>query len=457
MERAISRRDFLKGVAAGATCLGLGTLAADARADKLPNFVIILCDDLGYQDVGCFGSPLIRTPRLDKMAAEGMRFTDFHTAAPVCTPTRAALMTGCYPLRVGLPSVINYSHKIGLNPDEITIAEILKSRGYATACIGKWHLGWQKEFLPVRHGFDYYYGLPFSNDMKYNNEAVPLIRGDEIIEQPAVLETLTERYTDEAISFIRKNRNRPFFLYLPHTSPHAPLAASERFKGKSRRGLYGDVVETIDWSTGRILDVLSELGLDDNTLVIFTSDNGPWLAKADQGGCALPLRNGKGSTWEGGFRVPCIMRWPGRIPAGTTCTEFATVMDFLPTFARLSGASIPTDRIIDGKDIRPLMLGNPSARTPYEVFYYYRADRLEAVRSGKWKLTLPRQEVGTKQEIPLSLYNLDKDIGESTDVSAKYPSIVKRLLAYADQAREDLGDKLTGAIGKGCRPPGRLE
>ncbi|MDI6828633.1 MAG: sulfatase-like hydrolase/transferase [Armatimonadota bacterium] len=454
----VSRRDFLKTSLAGTAFLGLNALSTDMQAynERLPNFIIILADDLGYNDLSCYGSELIHTPRLDRMAAEGMRFTDFHTSAPVCTPTRASLMTGCYPLRVGLPAVINYQSKIGINSEETTIAELLKSRGYATACIGKWHLGWQKQFLPTRHGFDYYYGLPFSNDMAYNDSSVPLIRNKKIIEQPVVQETLTERYTAEAIRFIKENKDKPFFLYLPHTFPHVPLHVSERFSGKSKRGLYGDVVECIDWSTGEILDTISKLGLDKNTLVVFTSDNGPWLAKRDHGGSAFPLRNGKGSTWEGGMRVPCIMRWPGRIPTGATCGELSTVMDFLPTFARLAGVPVPTDRIIDGKDILPLMTGEKDAVSPYEVFYMYRVERLEAIRCGKWKLALPRQEVGTKENIPLSLYNLEEDIGETTDVSAQYPSIVKRLLSYAERAREDLGDSLTGAIGKNRRPPGKV-
>jgi len=456
-KQGITRREFLKTSVLGATCLGLGTMCTPVEAQAPPpNFIIILADDLGYQDLSCYGAPLINTPRLDNMASEGMKFTDFHTSAPVCTPTRASLMTGCYPLRVGLPAVLNYKSKIGINSNEVTLAELLKSRGYATACIGKWHLGWQKQFLPTRHGFDYYYGLPYSNDMNYENFPVPLFRNERIIEQPVNQETLTERYTAEAIRFITENRHKPFLLYLPHTFPHVPLHVSERFKGRSKGGLYGDVVETIDWSTGEILDTLKKLGLDGNTLVVFTSDNGPWLQKKEQGGSALPLRNGKGSTWEGGFRVPCIMRWPGRIPAGAVCDQFASVMDFLPTFARLAGTSAPTDRIIDGKNIWPLMSGQKGAVSPYEVFFMYRGERLEAVRMGKWKLALPREEVGTREPVPLSLYNLEEDIGETTDVSKHYPSIVKRLLAEAEKCREDLGDALTGAPGKNRRPPGTV-
>ena len=454
--RPVGRREFLKGSLAGVACLGLGALPLDLHAsERPPNFIVILCDDLGYQDVGCFGAPLISTPNVDRMASEGIRFTDFYAAAPVCTPTRAALMTGCYPLRVGLPKVLHPNSKIGISSEEVTVAELLKTRGYATACIGKWHLGHHRPFLPTRHGFDYYFGLPYSNDMN-KPDPVPLMRNDEIIEQPAVQQTLTERYTAEAVKFIKRHKDRPFFLYLPHTFPHTPLHVSEPFKGKSKRGLYGDVVECIDWSTGRILDALAELGLDRNTLVIFTSDNGPWLIRKEHGGSALPLRSGKGTTWEGGMRVPCIMRWPGRIAADTACSEMATVMDILPTLAKLAGAKVPTDRIIDGKNISPLMDGEKGAASPHEAFFYYRLEQLRAVRSGKWKLVLEHKEPRTKRLIPLSLYDLKADIGETKDVSAQYPSIVARLQAMAERCREDLGDGLTGRDGKNRRPPGTV-
>ncbi len=453
----LSRRQFLKGSLAGAACLGLGGLAlnAFAESEKPPNFIFILADDLGYGDLGCFGSPLIKTPNLDRMAKEGMKFTDFY-AQPVCTPSRAALLTGCYPLRVSLPNVINYSNKIGISDKEITIAQMLKQKGYATACIGKWHLGWQKPFLPTHHGFDYFYGLPYSNDMKYGNDAVPLMQGEEIIEQPAVLETLTPRYTEQAIKFITEHKDKPFFLYLPHTFPHVPLKTAPPFEGKSARGLYGDVVETLDWSAGQIFDALKKLGLDDNTLVVFTSDNGPWLIKGKDAGSAGPLRSGKGTTWEGGLREPTIMRWPGHIPAGSTCSEVTSTIDILPTFAKLAGTKPPSDRIIDGKDILPLMLGKPGAKSPHETFFYYRSDQLQAVRSGKWKLVVPHQDPLDKSDVPLSLYDLKADIAEKTDLSAKYPSIVKRLQGYIERMREDLGDQITGAPGKNRRPPGKV-
>ncbi len=460
--------------AAGASlgaCAGtapFATKAASPHQDSRPNFVIILTDDQGYQDVGCYGSPDIRTPNLDRMAAEGVRFTDFYVAAPLCSPSRAALLTGCYPQRVSITSVLHPHSKIGLHPSEITIADMLKARGYATACIGKWHLGHLSPFLPTRHGFDYYFGLPYSNDMFVNRETnesgIPLMRGEEVIEKPVVQETLTPRYTEEAVRFITENKGRPFFLYLPHTAPHVPLHVSERFAGRSNRGTYGDVIEEIDWSTGEILSALKDLSLDRNTLVIFTSDNGPWLAKEKDGGSALPLRDGKATAWEGGMRVPAIMRWPGRIPSGSVCTEMAVAFDLFPTIAALAGADLPTDRIIDGKDIWPLISPKPEATTPHESFFYYEASGLCAVRSGKWKLIIPRTKAHRRPDgsvmttdIPLSLYDLSADIGETNDLSAAHPDVVKRLLVLAERSRDDIGDSLQQREGKNVRPPGRTE
>ena len=495
MTEALKRRDFMRKVACGTAGMALSSYvhaAAGAQARERagqPNFVVIFTDDQGYSDLGCFGSRNIKTPRVDRMAEEGMKFTDFYVAAPVCTPSRAALMTGCYPRRVGLGGcylgpndtaapVLAPGSTTGLNPSEVTIAELLKGRGYATACIGKWHLGHLPPFLPRRHGFDYYYGIPYSNDM---NPCV-LMRNEEVIEDPAVQATLTERYTDEAVRSIREKKDGPFFLYLPHTMPHTPLHVSERFAGVSKAGLYGDVIECLDWSTGRILDTLKELGLDDNTLVVFTSDNGPWLFQKAHGGCAEPLRAGKGTTYEGGMRVPCVMRWPGKISAGAVCSELATTMDLLPALARLAGAEPPSDRIIDGKDIWPLMAGQTEAKSPTKAFYYYFMDSLQAVRSGQWKLMIERtrklefpfrqalkHDVDRPDEVvPEALYNLKTDVGEQHNVIEQYPEIAERLRGLMEQMRRDIGDQPVSmpeldlverrsniVEGRNCRPIGR--
>ncbi|UCG46406.1 MAG: sulfatase, partial [Phycisphaerales bacterium] len=337
-------------------------------------------------------------------------------------------------------------NKKGLNPDEITIAEVLKTRGYATACIGKWHLGDQPDFLPTRQGFDYYYGIPYSNDMGKpqgsGRPPLPLLRNEEVIEAPANQNTLTKRYTEEAVRFIAANKDRPFFIYLPHTMPHNPVHASDSFRGKSANGRYGDAVEEIDWSTGQILKTLKDLDIDNRTLVVFTSDNG---ASNRFGGSNAPLRGFKGSTWEGGMREPCVMRWPGRIPAGKTCQQIACTMDLLPTFARLAGAAVPADRVIDGRDIWPMVAGKKDATSPHEAFYYYQMDQLQAVRSGKWKLHLPlkpkkRNWGKPEPQGPLALYDLGADVAEKNNVADKHPEVVKRLLALAEKAREDLGD-----------------
>ena len=448
----ITRRQFLKASLAGAAMMGLtGLERAAAQSKRPPNFVIIFVDDLGYQDVGCFGSPLIETPNVDRMAAEGTKFTSFYVQ-PVCTPSRAALLTGCYPMRVSLPNVLSPKSKIGISSSEMTLAQVLKTRGYATACVGKWHLGYQSPFLPTRHGFDSYFGLPYSNDMDVKGSPpIPLMRDEKIIEQPANQDTLTQRYTREAVQFIETNKDRPFFLYLPHTMVHVPLHVSDGFRGKSKRGLYGDAAEEVDWSTGEILDTLRKHGLDDNTFVIFTSDNGPWLSQKENGGCALPLRDGKGTTYDGGVRVPCVMRWPGRIPAGAVCDEMVSEIDILPTFAGLAGTTAPRDRIIDGLDIWPLISGQKDAKTPHNVLFFYRANKLQGLRSGKWKLNLPTDKT------PLSLYDIEADISESNNLAEAYPKVVQRLSEMAERCREDLGDALTNRVGKNCRPPGKVE
>ena len=441
-------------------------------ANSPPNVVLILTDDQGYADLSCYGAPRIKTPRLDRLAAEGVRFTDWYSAANVCTPSRAALLTGCYPQRVGLGEVkptgaarsgrVLYANApYGLNPDEVTIAEVLESQGYVTGMIGKWHLGDAKEFLPTKQGFDSYFGIPYSNDM----QPLVMIRGDAVIEENPPQATLTERYTDEAIKFIAANREKPFFLYLAHNMPHTPIDVPEAWRGKSAGGLYGDVIEHLDHSIGRVLDALAEHKLDDNTLVIFTSDNGPWYLRGEHGGSAFPLRAGKGTTYEGGMRVPCIMRWTGKIPAGTVCREIATAMDVMPTVAKLCGGGAPSDRVIDGKDISDLIFAKAGATSPHEAFFYYSGNRLNAVRSGEWKLklqtTLAEEEEYTKLEnpqtlIPEKLFNLALDPGEQKSVLKDHPKITKRLSELADRARADLGDARTGASGKNVRPVGEV-
>jgi arylsulfatase A-like enzyme len=444
---------------------------------KKPNFIIMFTDDQGYNDLGCFGSKMIKTPNIDRLAEEGVKFTDFYVGSSVCTPSRAALMTGCYPVRISMNAIpdenkqpvrdVLFPHSpYGLHPDEITMAELLNSCGYGTACVGKWHLGVAPEFLPTRHGFDSYYGIPYSNDM----QPTCMMRDETVIENDTNQETLTERYTEESIRFIRENKEQPFFLYLAHNMPHTPLHASERFRGKSQGGLYGDVVECIDWSMGRILETLEELGLDENTLVMFTSDNGPWYVQGENGGNATPWRASKGSTYEGGFRVPCVMRWPGAIPAGRVCSEMVTTMDILPTFAELAGGHAPEDRIIDGKDIRPLITGEAEAKSPHEAFFYYFLNELQAVRCGHWKLKLEtklvhedkyvfmwRDDPHRDATIPEALYNLYVDPGEQKNVLRDHPDIVAKLHALIEKARADMGDSATNTAGKNVRPIGIAE
>ena len=472
LSRLVLMRHLLPTAVVGVLLTG-STFAVEERS---PNFVLIFTDDQGYQDIGCFGSPDIRTPRLDAMAAEGMRFTDFH-AQPVCGPSRTALMTGCYPMRVAERGNVKEVHPV-VHSEEVTVAEILKTRGYATACFGKWDLArhsqtdYHLDLFPTRQGFDSFFGTPTSND-----RLVKLFRDEEMIEPDSDMATLTRRYTDEAIGFMRKNQDNPFFVYLPHTMPHTRLDASARFKGRSKRGLYGDVIEEIDFNVGRILDAIEEMGVAENTYVLYTSDNGPWLSKnrnhqdghlpSDHGGSAGPLRSGKVSTFEGGTRVPTILWGPGRVPAGTTCDKLASTLDVLPTFAALAGAdaAVPTDRVIDGDDIRHLFHGDFEQADPRKTFCYYLRVQLQAVRQGKWKLHLPRdsqhpglapfvvnRHIGPADREGFDhpfLVDLENDLGETTNAAAAHPEIVDRLLALAEEMRNDLGD--VDRVGKNMR------
>lgn len=407
--------------------LVISVLSAAFSMAAPPNIVLIFIDDMGYADIGPFGNKEARTPHLDKLATQGRKFTSYY-ATPVCSMSRASLMTGCYNTRVSIPGVLFPGDRIGLNPAETTIAEVLKSKGYATTCIGKWHLGDAPRFLPTRQGFDEYFGLPYSNDMlggrKHGNgpmPPLPLYRGESVIETEPDQSQLTRRYTEEAVKFIKAKKDQPFFLYLPHSMIHEPLAASSDFKGRSKSGPIGDAIEEIDWSVGQILAVLDELKLADNTLVIFTSDNGPDRRPAP------PLKGNKTTCFEGGVREPCLMRWPGKIPAGTTCDQILGNIDLLPTFAKLSGAILDPERLLDGKDISSLLMeASPAAVRDTHLYYGGGVSKLMAIRQGDWKLFLGGK--GPKEATPNNaLYNLKEDLGETTDVSATHPDVVKRL------------------------------
>ena len=448
-------------------------------AAEMPNVIVIFIDDMAYADIGPFGSD-VPTPNLDRLADEGRKFTNFIVSSAVCSASRAALMTGCYHRRVGITGALGPGANIGLHPDEETIAEVCKKKNYATACFGKWHLGNHPEFFPLNQGFDEYFGLPYSNDMWQNHPENPraypplrLIEGNTRLEEIVTGErqkNLTTWYTERAVKFIEKNKDNPFFLYLPHSMVHVPLFVSDKFDGKSGKGLFGDVVMEIDWSVGEIIGTLRRLHLDKNTLVIFTSDNGPWLSYGNHAGSAGPLREGKGTSFEGGIREPTIFWMPGRIPANTTCGQLASTIDLLPTVANLIGAPLP-EKNIDGKDIRPLMFGEPNAKSPHEAFAIYYNQRLQAVRDTRWKLVLPHQyrtmqgrEPGgngipgsyAQRQAPLALYDLENDIGETTDCSEKYPEIVKRLQEAAEAIRADMGDG-AGNMGPGVRPAGNIQ
>lgn len=416
-----------------------------------PNIVVIFTDDLGYSDLGVYGSELNRTPHLDRMAEEGVRFTSYY-AAPICTAARAQILTGCYAKRVGLGGVLFPAGTRGISSEERTVASLLGEQGYATFMVGKWHLGDQPEFLPTRHGFDDFFGLPYSNDMggpggPGKRPPLPLLRGERVIEAPVDQPPLIERFTAESVRFIRDNAERPFFLYYAHTATHVPVFPGARFRGRSPHGIYSDWVEETDWSVGEILRVLQEEGLEENTLVIFTNDNGPWLGKEPNAGVSAPLRGGKFTSWEGGWRVPFIARWPGKLPPGRVVDAKASIMDILPTAVGLAGGTVPQDRIIDGRDIWPLLTGE-SDESPHEALFYWGRLGLEAVRSGPWKLIIAPQRIGPRdgddhlkpasREEPL-LYNLDEDISETTNLADKHPDVVARLLGLIDRMDGDLG------------------
>jgi arylsulfatase A-like enzyme len=451
--------------------LSVGPLLPETRAqERPPNIVVLFTDDLGYGDIGPFGHPTIDTPHLNRMAREGLRLTQFYAAASVCTPSRAGLLTGRLPVRSGMASserrVLFPDSPGGLPNAEITIAEALQAEGYATAAIGKWHLGHLPEHLPTEHGFDRYFGVPYSNDMsRLENDwegaqgfpPIPLVRDKTIVEQPATQETLTRRYTEEALSFIDAHEQQPFFLYLPYTFPHVPLYASEQFEGTSARGLYGDVVEEIDWSVGQILSTLRERELAENTLVVFTSDNGPWLIMDEEGGTSGLLRGGKGSTWEGGMRVPTLAWWPGTIEGGTTSDAVGSTMDLFPTALELAGAEVPNDRVIDGESLLPVFL-NPDAEGRDHVFFY-RGDQVFAVRKGPWKAHFTTQsgyaDDRTEHDPPL-LYHLERDPREQFNKAEAHPEVIDEIRALLERHREGLApreDQLAETFEDGARLP----
>ncbi len=485
-----SRREFLKKVGIGASAIAMSSITGLPRCDrpnKQPNIVLIFTDDQGYHDLSCYGREDFETPNVDQLASDGMRFTDFYVSQAVCSASRAALLTGCYSERVSILGALMPWSSIGLNPEEETIADLLKRKNYKTGIFGKWHLGHHEKFLPLQQGFDEYLGLPYSNDMwpvdfdgnpitgddwKANYPPLPLIKNNrqiDTIENLADQATLTTRYTNAAVDFIKQNKNNPFFLYVPHSMPHVPLGVSDKFRGKSKQGLYGDVIMEIDWSVGQIMKTLEQYDLDDNTLVIFASDNGPWMNFGNHAGSADPLREGKGTMFEGGPRVPCVIKWPGHTPKGKVCEKIVASMDILPTIAEITGTGLPK-KPIDGVSILPLLEGNDNV-TPRNEFFYFYDGGLRAVRRGDWKLQFPhrtRSYTGVEPgkdghpgeynyiEVSQKLYNLKKDIGETTDLSHKFPKKVKELEKLGELARQKLGDQITGAIGSEVRQPGRL-
>ncbi len=448
---------------------------AAGAAGRLPNFVIIFTDDMGYADIGPFGAKGYETPQLDRLAKEGRRFTHFYVPQSICSASRAGLLTGCYNTRVGIQAWLGADSDHGLSASEMTLPEVVKQKGYATACFGKWHVGHHPKFLPTSHGFDEFVGLPWANNMK----PLPLMEGTRVIKPELTVadhDQLTTLFTERSVEFIQKHKDQPFLLYMAHTMPHIPLNVSEKVRGKSGAGLLGDVMLEIDWSTGKIVDALRDNGLERDTFVLFTSDNGPWLSFGNHAGSAGPLREGKGSTFEGGVRMPTIMWWPGKIPAGTACETPAMTIDILPTIAHLVGAKLP-DHKIDGKDIWPLIAGEPGAESPHEAYYFYFGNRqvrpeLQAIRMGRWKLHFPHHYAtlsgrpGGKDgkrapedwvHTNMALYDLENDPGETRNVLQQHPQVVAKIEALADRMRADLGDSFTGQEGAGVREPGRLQ
>jgi arylsulfatase len=458
---------------------------------NLPNIVLIFTDDQGYGDVGCYGATGYQTPNLDKLANEGMKFTHFYSAQPVCSASRAGLLTGCYPNRIGISGALFPHHDVGINDSEQTIAEMLKEKGYKTAIFGKWHLGHHEQFLPLQHGFDEYTGVPYSNDMwpikmdgtraqagegRGDFPDLPLVESNKTVEFITTFEDqdkLTALYTEKAVDFINRNREHPFFLYVPHTMPHVPLGVSNKFRGKSEQGFYGDVMMEIDWSVGEIRKAIQDNGLEKNTIFIFTTDNGPWLNYGNHAGSSGGLREGKTTSWEGGQRVPCIIAWPANIPGGTVCNKLASSIDFLPTFAAIVGVELKGNTI-DGVSILELWKGNMDANPREEFYYYYGKNNLNAVRKGNWKLVLPHVYQSYEATVPgndgyggrrinievdsIELYNLMRDPGERYNVKDLYPEIVDALLSTAKKARNELGDlNIDVERGTGTREIGQLK
>ena len=462
----------------------------ESENNKLPNVVIVFTDDQGYQDLSCFGSPNIHTPNLDQMAKEGIRLTSFYSAQAVCSASRAGLLTGCYPNRIGISGALFPYHKIGINPDETTLAEMLKAKGYKTAIFGKWHLGHHREFLPNSHGFDEFMGIPYSNDMwpvDYDGNQVPpdhplakkypqlpFFKDFEVVKEIRTLEDqgqLTTELTEAAVDFIDRNKENPFFLYVPHPMPHTPIAVSNKFKGKSEQGLYGDVIMEIDWSVGQILNKLKEHDLHENTLFIFTSDNGPWLSFGNHAGSALPLREGKGTAWEGGQREPTVIYYPKKISGGRTIDTQMMAIDILPTIAEITGSELP-EKKIDGKSVWKIWTGETD-KSPHEAyFFYYRANDLHGVRYKNWKLYFPhiyrslngrpggmdayQAKYDMNEVMKIELYDLSNDISETRDVAEQYPEVVEKIKSLANKMREKLGDRLYEIKGSENRPVGRL-